>query len=366
MKRKDGTLIMMLGKSMKKALSIGLCMVMLFALCACDTSDVWVFSLNGEKLYQKEVAAFAYVYVMEHNIQDKEQLEEDYENSQTYEEYYKNELEDDIISTTLLYKEATKNKIKLSSEQKKLIKTSAQTVVERFGQEILDKYEISESDVAKVYEMRVLGENYLESLSSGEMKTDDDSKAETDKDNKGNATGDSADADARYIKVYQVLFPTVELDENGMVRTDADGNLKKVSPEEIADRKDEALAFVQNVEQGADMEELVKDCSEGVSATNKYLKYEDLDKNYKTAIDKLSVGGVSDVIESDYGYCVVRLLEKNDKEYAKTMENYQQESDVLAMQEDELERLYSEYAQENRGYKNSSLWDTIDIKDYMK
>ncbi len=341
-------------------------MVMLFALCACDTSDVWVFSLNGEKLYQKEVAAFAYVYVMEHNIQDKEQLEEDYENSQTYEEYYKSELEDDIISTTLLYKEATKNKIKLSSEQKKQIKTSVQMVVERFGQEILDKYEISESDVEKIYEMRMLGENYLQSLSSGEVNADDDSKAETDKDNKGNATGDSKDADTRYIKVYQVLFPTVELDENGMVRTDADGNLKKVSSEKIADRKEEVLAFVQNVEQGADMEELVKDCNDGVSATNKYLKYEDLDKNYKMAIDKLSVGGVSDVIESDYGYCVVRLLEKDDKEHAKTMETYQQESDVLAMHEDELERLYSEYAQENRGYKNSSLWDTIDIKDYMK
>lgn len=342
-------------------------MVLLLGLCACDTSDVWVFSLNGEKLYQKEVAAFAYVYVMEHNIQDREQLEEDYENSQTYEEYYKNELEDDIISTTLLYKEATKNKIKLSSEQKKQIKNSAGAVVERFGQELMDKYELSASDIEKVYEMRMLGDIYLETLSSNEKNTSKEEANDEDKESsKDNASSKKNDITARYVKVYQVLFPTVELDESGMVRTDADGKLKQVSASEATSKKEEAIEFAQKVEQGENIEELVDECSEGVTGTSKYLKYEDLDRAYKAAIDKMSIGDVSGLIESDYGYYVIRLLEENDEAYANTMDAYQQETDVIAAKEAELERLYSEYAQENRGYKNSSLWDIIEIKDYMK
>lgn len=359
---------MLMGKGMKKVISVGIFFVIILGLCACDTSDVWVFSLNGEKLYQKEVAAFAYVYVMEHNIQDKEQLEEDYENSQTYEEYYKDELEDDIISTTLLYKEATENKIKLSGEQKKQIKNNAEVVVERFGQEILDKYELSNSDIEKVYEMRMLGKLYLESLSEDARNGEDDSNKAADQEEKEkeDIAASAVVSGERYIKVYQIIFPTVELDDNGMVRTDADGSLKKISSSEAAAMKEEAIAFVENAKKGANIEELVQDCRDGVTGSNKYLKYEDLDKNYQSAIDKMALGDISDVIESDYGYYVVCLLEKDDKKYAETMGNYQQETDVLTLHGEELERLYSEYAQENRGYKNTSLWDSLDIKDYMK
>ncbi len=357
---------MMLGKRMKKVLSLGLSMIMLLGLCSCDTSDVWVFSLNGEKLYQKEVAAFAYVYVMEHNVSDTEQLEETYENSQTYEEYYKDELEDDIISTTLLYKEATKNRIKLSSEQKEQFKDNAKRVVERFGQETLDKYELSASDVEKVYEMRMLGEAYLESLSPDILNVDGTAGKDAVKSDKEEVVSECNDTITRYVKVYQVLFPTVELDESGMIRTDAEGNLKQVSSAEITARKEEALAFAENAKQGKSMEELILNCNQGVTGTEKYLKYEDMDRTYKAAIDKISVGDISDIIESDYGYYVVRLLEKDDKEYAKTMDTHQQETDVIETRQKEIERLYSEYAQENRGYKNSSLWKTIDIKDYMK
>ena len=71
-------------------------------------------------------------------------------------------------------------------------------------------------------------------------------------------------------------------------------------------------------------------------------------------------------MEEDYGYYVIRLIEKDDKEYAQSVAEHQQETDVLALEQEELDRLYSEYAQENKGYKNSSMWEMIDIENYMK
>jgi len=341
-------------KNWKKILYIYLCLGMLFGLCACDTSDIWVFSLNGEKLYEKDVATFAYIYVAEHNIQDREQLKDLYENSETYEELYKKALEDEIISTTLLYKEAKDRKIKLSGEEKELIQKNVENVVERFGIEALEKNEVSETDLERVYEMRMLGQLYVDSLSTTENDLDDSEK-----------DGEHI-SDERYVKVYQVTFPTVELDANGMVRTDAEGNLITIPSSQMSAMKLEAADFAENAKNNGDMETLVESCSETVSGVEKYLKYEDLSSNYKKAIDALNAGEVSDVLEEDYGYYVIRLIEKDDKEYAQSVAEHQQETDVLALEQEELDRLYSEYAQENKGYKNSSMWEMIDIENYMK
>lgn len=357
LEKRGWKLEMLIRNGLKKVLSMGLCVLMLSGLCACDTSDVWVFSLNGEKIYEKEVAAFAFVYVTERNIRDNGQLEEFYEDTKTYEEFYKEELEEDIVSFTLLYKEAQKHKVKLSEEKEKQLETTVNSVMAHFDEKILGKYEVSKSDIENVCKMRMLGEAYLEALSNGEVEVSKEDSSELEEE---------SDLSERYIKVYQVTFPTVELDDNGMVRTDAEGNLKKLSMSEIATKKEDATLFAESAKQGENMEILLESCEKDVSSVTKHLKYEDLELEYKTAVDKMTVGDISDVIESDYGYCVFKLIKKDDTEYADTMHNYQKEMNVLEVKNKEIERLRLEYAQENRGYKNTSLWNTIEMKDYIE
>ncbi|MBQ4057310.1 MAG: peptidyl-prolyl cis-trans isomerase [Lachnospiraceae bacterium] len=341
-----------MGKLCKRILSIGLCLVMVLGLAACNSKDDWIFSLNGEMLYDKDVAIFAYIYATEYNVNSVEQLDEVYEDTMTYGEYYKQQLEKDIISTVLLYKEAEKNKIKLSDEEKQEMKVRTKKVLERFGVDILEGRGVSESDIERVYEKKLLGDSYLDSLS------------EDGKNENASSTLDS-DKQERYVKVYQVTFPIVQLDEDGMVQSDAEGNLKKVSRAEIEEKETEAMEFSERAQQGEDIEALLEDCDETVTAIEKYLKYEDLEKEYQAEVDQLSVGEVSDVIESDYGYYVIRLLEKNDNNYAETIEKHEQQSEDLSIKEAEVDRLYSDYAQPNREYKNVSGWSNINIKNYL-
>lgn len=339
-------------KMWKYVLSVGLCLVLAMGLVACGKSDEWIFLLNGEMLYDKDVAVFAYIYATEYNVKSLEQLDEVYADTMTYSEYYKQQLEDDIVATVLLYKEAKQNKIKLSDEEQEQISVRTEKVLERFGAEMLEGRDILESDIEKVYEMKLLGDAYLNSLSA-------------DGKNENTSDGSDSDKEARYVRVYQVTFPTVQLDEEGMVQSDAKGNLKKVSGTEIAEKEQEAIAFSDSAKQGEDMETLLEDCDATVTGIEKYLKYEDLEKAYQSAVDQLSVGEVSDVIESDYGYYVIRVLEKNDKDYAETIEKHEEQSANLSIKETEVERLYSDYAQPNREYKNVSAWNNVDMKDYI-
>lgn len=334
-------------KSFKRILSIGMCLVMLMGLCACGKGDDWVFHLNDETVSGNDVAAFACIYTTEYNVTGQEQLDEIYEDSTTYREYYKQQLEDDIVSTILLYKEAKEKGVKLSKETKEKIQMHTEYVAERFGEATLEELGVSKADIENVYEMKMFGEAYLDTLSEDEGAHD-------------------AAAVERYIKVYQVTFPTVSLDESGMIQSDAEGNLKRVSSAEILRMEQDATAFAEAAKQGKDLETLLKDCPSQVSGMEKHLKYNDLDQKYQATVDSMVVGDVSSVIESEYGFYVIRLLEKDDKEYAQTMLSHEQESEKITAREAELDRLYSEYAQLNKEYKNTTAWDLVNIKDYMK
>lgn len=325
------------------------CLVMVLGLCGCGGNNDWVFQLNGERLYKQDVAAFAYIYTTEYNIKSEEQLEEIYEDTTTYGDFYKQQLEEDIVSTVLLYKEADKNHVKLSDDGKEQIQLATADVMERFGESVLEEAGISESDIEHVYEMKMLAEAYLENLSK-----DEESAEVTENETE------------RYVKMYQVTFPTVELDENGMVVSDAEGNLKKVSATEISNIKQVAMEFAKSAQQGEDMEQLLKTCDVNTTGVEKYVKYADLESEYQTAIDNLAQGEISDVVESDYGFCVIRLLESNAVEYSEEILSHETETEQVAAKEDERKRLYSEYAQPNKEYKNVDMWDSIHIQDYIR
>ena len=337
--------------SVKKIWALGLCFVMLLGLCACD-KDEWFFSLNGEKLYKEDVAAFGYIYAMEYNIKDWEQLDELYSSTTTYGEYYKEQLENDIITTVLLYKEGADNRVQLSEEAKHQIDTNTARVLERFGEDTLKNAGVSESDIENVYKMKLLGEAYLDTLSGDGQDEEDASEA--------------VSASEQYVKVYQVTFPTVLLDEDGMVQSDAEGNLKKLSGTAASEMEQAANVFSESAKLGENMDELLKNCGDTVTGIEKYLKYSDLEDAYKLAVDELSEGDVSDVIESDYGFYVIRLLEKNDTEYAELIGQHEKESAMVSAKAELLNELYSQYAEANKEYKNADKWNAVDMKDFVR
>ncbi len=334
----------------KKVLAFGLCIVLVMGLCACGEKDSWLFSVHDEIIKEEDVAAFVYIYLTEYNVRNVEQLQSIYEDKTTYGEYYKQQLERDVIETMLLYREAKEEKVSLSDEVKEQMKVNVENVIERFGEESLREHGVSKSDIEEVYRKKMLGEEYLDKVLGDVEEQEVEEIVQP----------------SRYIHVFQVTFPTVQLDETGMLMSDADGNLKKVSQAELELREQEANAFAESLQQGESMETLLEDCHASVTGMEKYLKYEDLESEYKKAVDEISQGEYSEVISSDYGFYVVELLDADDEEYAEMMVSQEVESEQTNVRVQEVKRLYSEYIQMNREYKNPTLWDEFEIENYIE
>lgn len=335
---------------LKKVFAFGLCVAFLMSLCACGKEDSWLFSVREEVLHKEDVAAFAYIYLTEYNVRNVEQLESIYEDKVTYGEYYKQQLEKDVMETVLLYQEAKEEKLSLSDEDKQQIRVNVENVLERFDEETMKEQGVSEDDIEAVYKMKMLGEAYLNQVLGESSEADDQEKQEQ----------------SRYVHVYQVTFPIVKLDEDGMLSTDAEGNIQKVASSEAEQMEQEAISFADQLQQGEAIEALLEKSSPGVTGMEKYLKYDDLDATYQKAIDEISQGECSGVIPSDYGFYVIKLLNANDKEYGDMLVSQGMVSGQASVRTQEVERLYSEYIQMNREYRNQAQWQEFAIEEYMK
>lgn len=332
---------------MKKRLLAGLLSICLVAgLTACGNGKKWLFSIDGEKIDYKEIMIYGLIFAKDYNVANDEQLDEFYENGMTYADYYKEQLEDEIVSTVLIYKEAKAEKFSLSKDEKKEVKEKADAFMEKCGEDWLKKKKISHDDVEKVFEQKQLVASYVESLSEG----DADEARETE----------------RYIKVYQVTFLTVELDESGMMKSDENGEALKLLADEIAEKKAMAEEFAEKVQAGKAIETLVKDYDKTVTGMEKYLKYDDLSEDYKAAVDVLSEGEASGVFDSNYGYQVIKLLERDARDHAEVISDYENKTSGVAVKAELFEELYNKYLRDDLKYKNTDKWEKLEIREFIR
>ena len=317
-------------------------------ITACGNGTRWIFSLNGEKLYHTDVDAFGYVYAMDHNIVNEGQMDEVYEDGDTYAQHYKKELEDEILSSVLLEQKAQEQGIKLDQKQLAECQRKAEALVTVYGEKRLKADKIEQQDIQNVYERKALGEQYVQAVS----ETMDEGEASSQKE--------------RYIEVYEVLFPTVLFGEDGMLISGTDGETRQVTAAEKEEQYSRAQEFTQKVTSGISLDTALSTYGDFVKASKKQLKYADLNTEYKNAIDHLKENQVSEIFEGVYGYYVVQLLQNNAAEYAEQIAGYEQQTKVQDKEKELLEQLYDSFVGTDKNYRNDKRWDTVEITDYLQ
>jgi foldase protein PrsA len=350
----------------KKGLALALVAALVTGLFGCGKGNDWIFSLHGEKLYDTEVRAFGVIYASEHNITNSEQLGETYEGRETYEDYYKEEFSQDLTETIVLYAEAKKEGVKLSKEEKQEVENQAQTLAEKFGDTWMEVKNLTVEDLQDAYEKKAIGEAYLErQVEEDESKQQGDAtdKEATDSEQQSSVSDAS---NQRYIKVYEVSFPTVELDENGMVVSNQDGEVETISAEKKEEKKEQAQEFSEKAKDGEDMETLLKDYDATVTGVERVLKYNDLESAYKKAVDALGKNEISGVIETNYGYCVVKMLEEDDTDHEEKLDNYEAEAAVGEKKDEVLDKLLDTYAKNESEYRNEELWEEVSFSGFLR
>jgi parvulin-like peptidyl-prolyl isomerase len=317
-------------------------------LFGCGKGNDWVFSLHGEKLYDTEVRAFGVIYASEHNIISSEQLEETYEGRKTYEDYYKEAFSDDLIETMVLYGEAKEKGVTLSEEEKEEVESKTTALTEKYGDTWLEVKNLTKDDIQEVFEKKALGEAYLKQQTEENEETSSDEEKE------------------RYVRVYEVCFPTVKINDDGMVASNQDGTLQNISATEKEEKKQQAEEFSDKAKEGEDMETLLKDYPSDVTGVERVLKYEDLDSTYKKTLEALGKNEISGVFETDYGYYVVKMLEQDDTEHGEKIENYEADTALEAKKDEVLEELMEVYAKDEAEYRNAEKWEDISFSSFLR
>ncbi|MGN0437023.1 MAG: peptidylprolyl isomerase [Lachnospiraceae bacterium] len=328
----------------KKIVVVLLAVLCCVSLTGCEKKQKNLFHICGQDLSYEETLVFGYIYGMTYNLKMSDSFNEIYEGDMDYGTYCKNQIQQDIVHTMLLYHEAKQEKMTLSSDKKKEVSDNAEKLIAYFGKDVFEGGNIEKSDITTVYEMKAYAEEYVNRKLTVEE------------------TGETGDS---YVRVYQVTFLTAKLNDNGNYDLDENGNVIMMDSAFCNEKKEEAEEFFDKVSEGTAIKSLVKEYDDSVIGVEKYLNYNDLSDSYKKAVDELSVGETSKPFSFGYGYYVVQLLSKDGAEYKDAVLEHDRATKSEELKEKELQRLKEKYIGTATDYIEED-WDLIKIETFVK
>ncbi|MGN0437016.1 MAG: peptidylprolyl isomerase [Lachnospiraceae bacterium] len=190
----------------------------------------------------------------------------------------------------------------LTDEEKANIKTNTDNYMEKFGADFLAQYGIDEEAVTQLFTEQA----YISALTA-KAKQDlaDDAYEENVEKFKG----------IDFHSVYYALFPSIEYDENGNPVVDSAGNTTDLSDDKMKEQKKNAEALQKRAAAGEKLEDLIEEY--GIAASsgeerNYQGAYED---KLNKVLENMKEGDISEVIETDAGYMIVRMDNPKDEDY---------------------------------------------------
>lgn len=226
-----------------------------------------------------------------------------------------------IRETKIIYDVALHNDVELGDSDIEAKDKLVDSFKSSVPAEILTKYGISDEIIDKVFTERTYVEKFENDIknSMGQDIYDDIMEVYED---------------YNFQTMYQIVFPTVEVDENDEPKTDDDGNYVKLSDDDKELIRENAESALSEIRDGEDPETVAD--KYGVSAysdeTQGYVGAYSDDMNELLA--DVKAGECTDVIEGDMGYTIIYMKTVNDEElrdsyvYAVTQEtldpNYEQ------------------------------------------
>ena len=217
--------------------------------------------------------------------------------------------------------------VELTEEEKVQAENAAKTYYDSLNETEIEKMGVTEDLICRMYREFALAENVYQY---------------TIKD----INPEISDDEARTITVQHILIKTYALDGTG----------KKIEyTQEMKDdayrRACEVLALAR---EGEDFDELIRKYSESDKATYSFGKGE-MDAAFETAAFNLGTDEISDIVETEYGYHIIKCLNTFDKEEtdANKVKIVEQRREEAFGQE------YDSFVETLARNLNSELWDSV-------
>lgn len=267
-------------------------------------------------------------------------------------ESHKSAVLDSVRQSKIFYTVAINNDFELSNDDKKIVDTAVENTKNLYSQEFFDKYGITDDILTKVYTEQYTVEKFTEM-----MKADMNEKIYNDTL--------SAYDDYRFVTVYLMRFPTVEINDDNEPQTNDDGSYVYLSDEDKAKAKEDAQNAIEDIKSGTDYLEVAANYGvDGYSYENNgYVgAYSD---ELNEAIEPLENGECTDVFEDDLGYGFVVMLNNNNEEnkqsYAEVQAKEVLDSEFQTLQQKWL----STVAIDTEKDLNGTVWADFDLKLFI-
>ncbi len=301
-----------------------------------------VYEIGKETIKENEISFYCLKYIKKYSLYDKQELDKEYAKNVTYDDYYKNQMLDEIVNIKMLYLCAIDEGIKLNKEDKKEIQNNIEDITVIIGQDTLDKYGVKKKTIEKA----VTEEYYAYKLK--EELTKDIEVVEQES----------------YIHYYNILFSTVEIDESGYIITDEQGNVKYLDSVRKSSQKELANQVYDRLTMGESLQNIIEEYNIERNCKDQYNTESGLTQACKKALDSVSIGQYTSVYEDEYGYNINLLISLNDEEYASLINEFDSQLSRESVWEERKTELIAKLnVSSDKMYDKN--WNRISLKNYI-
>lgn len=262
-----------------------------------------------------------------------------------YKDKFKEMILDQMIYTEVIYEAAKKENLLPTEEE-------VNKSIEEFNTSIKDndaykkqlkELGIDDNFLKYQFERNLASDNYKEKFNKDNSVTNDEMKKYYD-ENKDDFYIDQVEAS-------HILIKTID-DED-----------KKLSDEKKAEAKKKAEEVLAKAKAGENFSELAKEYSQDtVSAKNGgdlgFFKKGEMVKPFEEAAFSMKVGEISDLVESDFGYHIIKVTDKEDRQ--KTFDE-EKETIRKTLQDEKCDAQVEKLKEEAKVEKNEEILEKVNI-----
>ncbi len=288
----------------KAILSMAMAVLLLFSLVGCgetsvsveDGKNTVVMTFGDYDVTLSEYNLYAIQYLTMQALDPSSITESQLE---TMRSDIESEIKLEIVEYLLAQ---TTEGVEVAEEDIEAIQTNTDKYIEQYGEDFFQQYGIDRAAVEQLFTEQA----YISALVD---KAKADMAYDAYDENVEKFEG------ITFHSVYYALFPSIEYDEDGNIVTDSSGNSVLLSDEQLKEQKSKAEELQKRAKAGESLEDLIEEY--GIAA------YSGEERNYSGAyteelnkvVEGMKKGDISEVVETDAGYMVVRMDNPDDADY---------------------------------------------------
>ncbi len=307
-------------------------------------SNQLVFTVGTEEVYLDEVNFCIIQNLAALGITAEELQTSTAQDGTGAAEHYKQEILDLIMDYKVTYMMAKKQGLSLTTEEVQTVQKDVSKYLGQVDARVLNQWGVSQDLLVEVFSQRYLA-NKLEENVKEEVEIEEQ----------------------KYCTIYMLLFPKIEMAEDGNYVTEADGETPiMLSDEEIARRKEDAESALQELKEGADIENVAQTYHVADYSAQESNTVESFGEPFSQYAESLQKGECSPVLETESCYAIVQMVEENNEELAEQIMTYYRADVEKEVLEEKRVSWYEEMGVGDTPKFHGKTWERISLYDYVR